>query len=108
MGAGRPGLAEIASFHGPASAERSEGCVLGNEFGMIILTSGKRTIERLIKDLDICVKRQNWKYMPARPKRPVIRSPAVYSYKLIATSIDHQGFIRSAITPGPRVNIDDI
>jgi len=46
---------EIAEFFTARgiNIERSRGCVLGNEFGMIILTSGKTDdIERLIKDLD--------------------------------------------------------
>jgi len=56
MGPDRPGLAkEIAEFFTARgiNIERSPRCVLGNEFGMIILTSGKTDdIERLIKDLD--------------------------------------------------------
>ncbi|MEQ8254199.1 MAG: ACT domain-containing protein, partial [Smithellaceae bacterium] len=57
MGPDRSGLAkEIAEFFTARgiNIERSRGCVLGNEFGMIILTSGKTDdIERLIQDLDI-------------------------------------------------------
>ena len=44
MGPDRPGLAkDIAEFFTARgiNIERSRGCVLGNEFGMIILTSGK-------------------------------------------------------------------
>ena len=56
MGPDRPGLArEIAEFFTARgiNIERSRGCVLGNEFGMIILTSGNTDdIERLINDLD--------------------------------------------------------
>ena len=44
MGQDRPGLVkEIAEFFTARgiNVERSRGCVLGNEFGMIILTSAK-------------------------------------------------------------------
>ena len=56
MGPDRPGLVrEIAEFFSARgiNIERSRGCVLGNEFGMVILTSGNsENIEGLIKDLD--------------------------------------------------------
>jgi glycine cleavage system transcriptional repressor len=115
MGPDRPGLAkEIAEFFTARgiNIERSRGCVLGNEFGMIILTSGKTDdIERLIKDLDSLRKKTNLEIHVRKTKAPSHRDalPSI-PYKLIATSIDHPGIIhqicKSLQSRG--VNIEDI
>jgi len=115
MGPDRPGLAkEIAEFFTARgiNIERSRGCVLGNEFGMIILTSGKTDdIERLIKDLDSLRKKTNLEINVRKTKAPSHRDamPSI-PYKLIATSIDHPGIIhqicKSLQSRG--VNIEDI
>ena len=98
MGPDRPGLAkEIAEFFTARgiNIERSRGCVLGNEFGMIILTSGKTDdIERLIKDLDSLREKTKLEINVRKTKAPSHRDalPSI-PYKLIATSIDHPGII---------------
>jgi glycine cleavage system transcriptional repressor len=115
MGPDRPGLAkEIAEFFTARgiNIERSRGCVLGNEFGMIILTSGKTDdIERLIKDLDSLREKTKLEINVRKTKAPSHREalPSI-PYKLIATSIDHPGIIhqicKSLQMRG--VNIEDI
>ena len=115
MGQDRPGLAkEIAEFFTARgiNIERSRGCVLGNEFGMIILTSGKTDdIERLIKDLDSLREKTKLEINVRKTKAPSHRDtlPSI-PYKLIATSIDHPGIIhqicKSLQLRG--VNIEDI
>jgi glycine cleavage system transcriptional repressor len=98
MGPDRPGLVkEIAEFFTARgiNIERSRGCVLGNEFGMIILTSGKTDdIERLIKDLDSLREKTKLEINVRKTKAPSHRDalPSI-PYKLIATSIDHPGII---------------
>lgn len=115
MGPDRPGLArEIAEFFTARgiNIERSRGCVLGNEFGMIILTSGKTDdIERLISDLESLREKTKLDIHVRKTKAPGHRDvlPSI-PYKLIATSIDHPGIIhqicKALQTRG--VNIDDI
>lgn len=98
MGPDRPGLArEIAEFFTARgiNIERSRGCVLGNEFGMIILTSGNTDdIERLISDLDSLRLKTGLDIYVRKTKAPSHREvlPSI-PYKLIATSIDHPGII---------------
>ena len=98
MGPDRPGLArEIAEFFTARgiNIERSRGCVLGNEFGMIILTSGNTDdIERLINDLDILRAKTGLDIYIRKTKAPSHRDvlPSI-PYKLIATSIDRPGII---------------
>ncbi len=115
MGPDRPGLArEIAEFFTARgiNIERSRGCVLGNEFGMIILTSGKTDdIERLISDLDSLRKKTNLDIYVRKTKAPGHRDilPSI-PYKLIATSIDHPGIIHQICKAlqARGVNVDDI
>ena len=98
MGPDRPGLArEIAEFFTARgiNIERSRGCVLGNEFGMIILTSGNTDdIERFIQELDILRQKTGLDIHVRKTKAPSHREvlPSI-PYKLIATSIDHPGII---------------
>ncbi len=98
MGPDRPGLAkEISEFFTARgiNIERSRGCVLGNEFGMIILTSGKTDdIERLIGDLDSLRQKTGLDIHVRKTKAPSHREvlPSI-PYKLIATSIDHPGIV---------------
>ena len=98
MGPDRPGLArEIAEFFAARgiNIERSRGCVLGNEFGMIILTSGKTDdIEKLISDLDRLRKKTGLDIYVRKTKAPSHREvlPSI-PYRLIATSIDRPGII---------------
>ncbi len=115
MGPDRPGLArEIAEFFTARgiNIERSRGCVLGNEFGMIILTSGKTDdIERLISDLDSLRKKTHLDIHVRKTKAPGHRDvlPSI-PYKLVATSIDHPGIIHQICRAlqARGVNIDDI
>lgn len=115
MGPDRPGLArEIAEFFTARgiNIERSRGCVLGNEFGMIILTSGKTDdIERLISDLDSLRKKTSLDIHVRKTKAPGHRDvmPSI-PYKLIATSIDHPGIIHQIckVLQARGVNVDDI
>lgn len=115
MGPDRPGLAkDIAEFFTARgiNIERSRGCVLGNEFGMIILTSGKTDdIERLIKDLDSLREKTKLDIYVRKTKAPGHRDvlPSI-PYKLIATSIDHPGIIHQICKSlqTRKVNIDDI
>jgi glycine cleavage system transcriptional repressor len=115
MGPDRSGLAkDIAEFFTARgiNIERSRGCVLGNEFGMVILTSGKTDdIERLIKDLDDLREKTKLDIYVRKTKAPSHRDvlPSI-PYKLIATSIDRPGIInqicRSLQLRG--VSIDDL
>lgn len=115
MGQDRPGLArEIAEFFTARgiNIERSRGCVLGNEFGMIILTSGKTDdIERLIKDLDALREKTKLEIHARKTKAPGHKDllPSI-PYKLIATSIDHPGIIHQICRSlqSRKINIDDI
>jgi glycine cleavage system transcriptional repressor len=115
MGPDRPGLArEIAEFFTARgiNIERSRGCVLGNEFGMIILTSGKTDdIEGLINDLDTLREKTGLDIHVRKTKAPSHRDvqPSI-PYKLVATSIDHPGIIHQICKALQQrgVNIDDI
>lgn len=115
MGPDRPGLAkDISEFFTARgiNIERSRGCVLGNEFGMIILTSGKTDdIERLINDLDSLRAKTKLDINVRKTKAPSHREvPPSIPYKLIATSIDHPGIIHqiSKSLQSRGVNIDDL
>ena len=115
MGQDRSGLAmEISEFFTSRgiNIERSRGCVLGNEFGMIILTSGNtEDIERLISDLDSLGEKTKLDIHVRKTKAPGHRDvlPSI-PYKLIATSIDHPGIVHQICkTLQLRgVNIDDL
>jgi len=115
MGPDRPGLAkQIAEFFTARgiNIERSRGCVLGNEFGMIILTSGNTDdIERLISDLDSLRQKTGLDIYVRKTKAPTHREalPSI-PYKLIATSIDHPGIIYQICKTLQQkgINIDDI
>jgi len=115
MGPDRPGLArQIAEFFTARgiNIERSRGCVLGNEFGMIILTSGNTDdIERLILDLDSLRQKTGLDIYVRKTKAPSHReAPPSIPYKLIATSIDHPGIIHQICKAlqARGINIDDI
>ena len=115
MGPDRPGLAkEIAEFFTARgiNIDRSRGCVLGNEFGMIILTSGKTDdIERFIKELDSLRERTGLEIYVRKTKAPSHREvlPSI-PYKLVATSIDHPGIIHKIckVFYQKGINIDDL
>ncbi|SEM14758.1 glycine cleavage system transcriptional repressor [Syntrophus gentianae] len=115
MGPDRSGLArQIAEFFTARgiNIERSRGCVLGGEFGMIILTSGSTDdIERLIKDLDRLREKTDLDIHVWKTKAPLHRdvAPSI-PYKLIATSIDRPGILHQIckILHGRGINIDDI
>lgn len=115
MGPDRPGLArQIAEFFTARgiNIERSRGCVLGDEFGMIILTSGNtEDIERLIKDLDSLRKKTGLDIHIRKTKAPSHREvlPSI-PYKLIATAIDRPGIIHQICKAlqNRGINIDDI
>ncbi len=115
MGPDRPGLArEISEFFTARgiNIERSRGCVLGNEFGMIILTSGKtEDIERIITDLDSLREKTKLDIYVRKTKAPGHRDvlPSI-PYRLLATSLDHPGIIHQICKSLQQrgVNIDDI
>jgi glycine cleavage system transcriptional repressor len=115
MGPDRPGLAkEIAEFFTARgiNIERFRGCVLGNEFGMILLTSGKTDdIEGLINDLDTLREKTGLEIYVRKTKAPTHREvlPSI-PYKLTATSIDHPGIIHQICKALQQrgINIDDI
>jgi glycine cleavage system transcriptional repressor len=115
MGPDRPGLArQIAEFFTARgiNIERSRGCVLGDEFGMIILTSGNtEDIERLITDLDSLRQKTGLDIYVRKTKAPSHREvlPSI-PYKLIATSIDRPGIIHQICKTlqNKGINIDDI
>jgi len=98
MGPDRPGLAkDISEFFTARgiNIERSRGCVLGNEFGMIILTSGNtEDIERLVSELDALRQKTGLEIYARKTKAPSHREvlPSI-PYKLIVTSIDHPGIV---------------
>ena len=88
------------------------GCVLGNEFGMIILTSGNsENIEGLIKDLDNLRQNTGLDIYIRKTKAPRHREvlPSI-PYKLIAMSIDHPGIIHQICKALHErgINIEDI
>jgi glycine cleavage system transcriptional repressor len=115
MGPDRAGLAkEISEFFTARgiNIERSRGCVLGNEFGMIILTSGNtQDIERLIGDLDSLREKTGLEIHVRKTKAPSHREalPAI-PYKLVATSLDHPGIVHQIckVLNTRGINIDDI
>ena len=115
MGPDRPGLAkEISEFFTARgiNIERSRGCVLGNEFGMIILTSGMTDdIERLVGELDSLRQKTGLDIHVRKTKAPTHREvlPSI-PYKLIATSIDHPGIVHQIckVMYQKGINIDDI
>jgi glycine cleavage system transcriptional repressor len=115
MGPDRAGLAkEISEFFTARgiNIERSRGCVLGNEFGMIILTSGNtQDIERLIGDLDSLKQKTGLEVYVRKTKAPSHREalPAI-PYKLLATSLDHPGIVHQIckVLTTKGINIDDI
>jgi glycine cleavage system transcriptional repressor len=115
MGPDRPGLAkEIAEFFSARgiNIDRSRGCVLGNEFGMIILTSGNtEDIERFIGELDSLREKTGLEIHVRKTKAPSHREvlPSI-PYKLTATSIDHPGIVHQIckVLLQRGINIDDI
>jgi glycine cleavage system transcriptional repressor len=115
MGPDRPGLArQIAEFFTARgiNIERSRGCVLGGEFGMVILTSGSTAdVESLIKDLDSLRERTGLEINVRKTKAPLNReiSPSI-PYKLVATAIDRPGIIHQICKAlhDKGINIDDI
>jgi len=115
MGTDRPGLAkEISEFFTARgiNIERSRGCVLGNEFAMIILTSGKtEDIEKLVNDLDSLREITGLEIHARKTKAPSHREvlPSI-SYKLLAISIDHPGIVHQICKAlyEKGINIDDI
>jgi glycine cleavage system transcriptional repressor len=114
MGPDRPGLAkEIAEFFSARgiNIERSRGCVLGNEFGMIILTSGKtEDIERLVAEVDTLRQKTGLDIYVRKTKAPSHREalPSI-PYKLVATSLDHPGIVHQIckVLHNKGINIDD-
>ncbi|MCX7983086.1 MAG: ACT domain-containing protein [Syntrophales bacterium] len=115
MGPDRPGLArEIAEFFTARgiNIERFRGCVLGGEFGMIILTSGKtEDINRLMEDLNDLRARTNLEIYIRKTKAPSHREmkPSI-PYRLTATALDRPGIIHQIcrILHDKGINIDDI
>ena len=115
MGQDRPGLVkEIAEFFTARgiNIERSRGCVLGNEFGMIILTSGKtEDIESFIGELDSLREKTGLDINVHNTKAPSHREvqPSI-PYKLIATSLDRPGIVHQVckVLYVNGINIDDI
>ena len=115
MGSDRPGLAneffEFFTARG-INIERTRGCVLGNEFGMIILTSGKtEDVERLINDVDGLRERTGLEIHVRETKAPSRKEvhPSI-PYKLVATSIDHPGIVHQIckVLYQKGINMDDI
>ena len=115
MGPDRPGLAkEVSEFFTARgiNIERSRGCVLGNEFGMIILTSGPTdNIQLFIGELDSLRKKTGLDIYVRETKAPTHREvmPSI-PYKLIATSLDHPGIVHQIckVLYERGINIDDI
>ena len=115
MGQDRPGLADdIAEFFTARgiNIERSRGCVLGNEFGMIILTSGKTDdIQRLMDDLDSLRKNTGLEINVRRTKAPAQRDvqPSI-PYRLTASSMDHPGIVHQIckVLKDRGINVEDL
>jgi glycine cleavage system transcriptional repressor len=115
MGRDRLGLAkEIAEFFTARgiNIERLRGCVLGNEFGMIILTSGRtEDIEQLVGEIDVLRQKTGLDIQVLKTKAPTHKDmlPTV-PYKLIATSLDHPGIVHQIckVLSEKGINIDDI
>lgn len=115
MGPDRPGLArEIAEFFTARgiNIERFRGCVLGGEFGMIILSSGKtEDIDRLMEDLGELRQRTNLEIHVRKTKAPAHHEtkPGI-PYRLTATALDRPGIIHQIcrVLQDRGINIDDI
>ena len=115
MGTDRPGLAkEISEFFTARgiNMERSRGCVLGNEFAMIILTSGNtEDIEKFVGDLDALREMTGLDIHVRKTKAPSHREvlPSI-PYKLLAISADRPGIIHQIckVLYEKGINIDDI
>ena len=114
MGQDRPGLVkEIAEFFTARgiNIERSRGCVLGNEFGMIILTSVKTDdLEGFIGELDSLKEKTGLDINVHKTKAPSHREvqPSI-PYKLIATTLDRPGIVHQIckVLYVKGINIDD-
>lgn len=115
MGQDRPGLVkEIAEFFTARgiNIERSRGCVLGNEFGMIILTSVKTDdLDGFIGELDSLKEKTGLDINVHKTKAPSHREvqPSI-PYKLIATTLDRPGIVHQIckVLYEKGINIDDI
>jgi glycine cleavage system transcriptional repressor len=115
MGPDRAGLAdEIAEFFTARgiNIERSRGSVLGGEFGMIILTSGKTDdIQTLINDIESLKSKTGLDIYVRRTKAPSHREslPSI-PYRLMATSLDHPGIVHQIckVLKDRGINIEDI
>ncbi len=115
MGEDRPGLAmEITEFFTARgiNIERFRGCVLGNEFGMVILTSGNTDdIDRLTGDLDDLRQRTGLEIHIRNTKAPGNKAlaPSI-PYRLTATALDRPGIIHQIcrILQRRGINIDDL
>ncbi len=115
MGPDKPGLADdIAAFFTARgiNIERSRGCVLGNEFGMIILTSGNtEDIQKIIDDLESLKEKTGLEIHVRRTKAPSHRDvqPSI-PYRLTATSMDHPGIVHQIcrVLREKGINIEDL
>jgi glycine cleavage system transcriptional repressor len=115
MGADRPGLAkEISEFFTARgiNIERSRGCVLGNEFAMIILTSGNTDdIEKFVGELDSLRKTTGLEIHVRKTKAPSHREvlPSI-PYKLVAIASDRPGIVHQIckVLYKKGINIDDM
>ncbi|MBN1380958.1 MAG: ACT domain-containing protein [Deltaproteobacteria bacterium] len=115
MGTDRPGLAkEISEFFTARgiNIERSRGCVLGNEFAMIILTSGKtEDIEKFVNDVEGLRELTGLDIHVRKTKAPSHREvlPSI-PYKLLAITADRPGIIHQIckVLFDKGINIDDI
>jgi glycine cleavage system transcriptional repressor len=115
MGTDRPGLAkEISEFFTARgiNIERSRGCVLGNEFAMIILTSGRtEDIEKFVSDVDALREMTGLDIHVLKTKAPSHReAPPSIPYKLLAIAADRPGIIHQICKAlyDKGINIDDI
>ncbi len=115
MGTDSPGLAkEISEFFTARgiNIERSRGCVLGNEFAMIILTSGgTEDIEKFVADIDVLREMTGLDIHVRKTKAPSHReAPPSIPYKLMAIAADRPGIIHQICKAlfDKGINIDDI
>ncbi|TAL30737.1 MAG: ACT domain-containing protein [Spirochaetes bacterium] len=98
MGPDRPGLVSEISEYFTArgiNIERSRMSTMGNEFGGIILTSGRtEDIKSLIDDLDSLRAKTGLDIHVRQTKAPGHREvkPSI-PYRMIATSMDHPGIV---------------
>lgn len=115
MGPDRPGLVEdIASFFTARgiNIERSKMSVLGNEFGMIILTSGStESIKYLVNSVSALEEKTGLEIHVRQTKAPTHKetTPSI-PYKLIAYSIDHPGIVHqiTKILKQKNINIEEM